>query len=113
MIFNVRSVKAFIYREPVDLRKGHDGLSSIVIHEITENLLSGAIFLFVNKRKNACKAIVFDGTGLVLIHKKLEQGTFMSFASLEEVEEVTASELALIFEGSRITLPLSPKEFKL
>ena len=57
-------------------------------------------------RKSA-KALLWDGSGLVLIHKKLEDGKFMSFKNLQEVEEISSNELALIMEGTKIHLPLS------
>jgi len=53
--------------------------------------------------------LIWDGTGLVLVHKKLERGKFMSFHNLHEVQEITSGELALILEGSKLKLPLSKK----
>ena len=69
------------------MRKGHDGLSSIVENHMKEDLLSGSIFLFVNKRMRLCKALYFDGTGLVIIHKRLEVGSFMSLIFLAKGKE--------------------------
>ncbi|NQZ20246.1 MAG: IS66 family insertion sequence element accessory protein TnpB [Bdellovibrionales bacterium] len=54
----------------MDMRKCHDGLSGIVESEMNLELLSGSIFLFVNKTRRLCKAIYFDGSGLVIIHKR-------------------------------------------
>lgn len=97
----------------MDMRKGHDGLSSIVFNQMGLDHLSGAIFLFVNKTRRTCKALFFDGTGLVVVHKRLEQGSFMSFIALDEIQSVSMSELALIFEGSKFKLPLSPRKMKI
>lgn len=113
MHLSTRNTKVFIYRKPVDMRKGHNGLSFMVTHEMGRNLLSGSIFLFVSKSKKSAKALIWDGTGLVLLHKKLEQGKFMSFHKLQEVQEITSGELALILEGSKLQLPLSKKAIEI
>ncbi|MBT4791559.1 MAG: IS66 family insertion sequence element accessory protein TnpB [Halobacteriovoraceae bacterium] len=112
MIFNHRNLEVYVHREPVDMRKGHDGLASIVEGQMKLELLSGAIFLFVNKSRRLCKALCFDGTGLVIIHKRMEVGSFMHFTFFEENQKITMSELALIFEGGKVKLPMSPKRFE-
>ena len=99
--------QVFIYRDYVDMRKGHNGLSYLVTHEMNLDLLSGSIFLFTGRNRRSAKALLWDGTGLLLIHKKLENGRFMSFKDLNVVEEISEIELALILEGSKIHLPLS------
>ena len=68
------------------------------------NLLSGALFLFVAKNRKACKAIFFDGNGLLLIHKKLERGRFMSFDNLSQVTQINSNEFNLILNGGMIPL---------
>lgn len=112
MIFSNQNLKVFVHREPVDMRKGHDGLSSIMENHMNEDLLSGSVFLFVNKSKRLCKALYFDGTGIVIIHKRLEVGSFMSFFSFEEYQKITISELALIFEGATIRIQKRAKKFE-
>ena len=77
------------------------------------DLLSGAIFLFTSKNRKSAKGLLWDGTGLVLIHKKLEEGSFMSFKNLKEIEEVSQAELSLILEGTKISLPLSKPQLKI
>jgi transposase len=95
------------------MRKGHDGLCAIVDNELKIDFTCGAIFLFVNKSRRLCKCLYFDGTGLVIIHKRIESGSFMNFSSFDEVQSISMSELALIFEGARLRLPLSPKRMKI
>ena len=94
------------------MRKGHDGLSSIVENYMNEDLLSGSVFLFVNKSRRLCKALYFDGTGIVIIHKRLEVGSFMSFLTFNEYQKITISELALIFEGATIRIQKRAKKFE-
>lgn len=95
MIFNSKNVHVFIHRDPVDMRKGHDGLSSIVENQMRLELLSGAMFLFVNKNRRLCKALYFDGTGLVIVHKRLEVGSFMSFNSFDEIQKISILDLSV------------------
>lgn len=105
--------QVFIYRNYVDMRKGHNGLASLVTHEMNLDLLSGAVFLFSGKNRRSAKALMWDGTGLLLIHKKLESGKFMSFNNLNKIEEVSEAELSLILEGCKIKLPLSSSKVEL
>lgn len=106
-MLNPRTTKVFLHREKVDMRKGHNGLSFLVSYHMNLDLLSGAVFLFVGRDRKSAKALFWDGTGLILVHKKLEEGKFMSFKNLQAVEEITSNELALIMEGTKIHLPLS------
>jgi len=94
----------YIYREPVDMRKGHDGLASIVENNMKLELLSGAIFLFANKSRKLCKAIYFDGSGLIIIHKRMEVGSIMPFLSFGEVQKINLSELALLIDGATLKI---------
>ena len=86
------------------MRKGHDGLAGIVESEMNLELLSGSIFLFVNKTRRLCKAIYFDGSGLVIIHKRMEVGSIMNFLSFGEVQKITVSELALLMDGATLRI---------
>ncbi len=77
------------------------------------DLLSGSLFLFVAKNRKSTKAIFFDGNGLIVIHKKLERGRFMSFENLSEVTEINSNELTLILNGGQIPLSKSGKKLSL
>ena len=77
----------YLFNENVDMRKGHNTLAFIVSNKMDIELLLGALFLFVAKSRKACKALFFDGNGLVLIHKKLERGRFMSGYALRKIYE--------------------------
>ena len=112
MIFDPK-YPIFLFNEYVDMRKGHNTLGFIVTHEMDIELLSGALFLFVAKSRKACKALFFDGNGLVLIHKKLERGRFMSFQNLSKVTEINSNELTLILNGGQIPLSKSGKKISI
>lgn len=95
------------------MRKGHSSLAMLVTHSIKFELMEGSIFLFVSKDKKTMKGIFFDGTGLVLVHKKLEDGRFMSFSSSQSVFEVNRDEFKIVFHGGHIPLSRSGKRIKL
>jgi transposase len=95
-----RAVRVFAYPEAVDLRKGYDGLYGLVKQGLGRDPLSGDLFLFVNQRRKGCKVLLWDGTGLCIFQKRLEQGRFASpWRETGEVARMTASELALFIEG--------------
>jgi transposase len=69
-------VRVLIATKPVDFRKGMDGLAAVVKEHLRADPFSGAIFVFRSKRADRVKLIVWDGSGLCLFAKRLEQGTF-------------------------------------
>jgi len=112
MFFDPRQRRILVHRDPVDMRKGHNGLSYIVTHVVLRDLLSGDIFLFVSKDRKTVKAIVWDGSGLCVLHKRLNRGRVMSFADLKPDHDITAQDFTLIIGGARVTLqvPLRPDD---
>ncbi|MCP4911805.1 MAG: IS66 family insertion sequence element accessory protein TnpB [Oligoflexia bacterium] len=110
-MFFSSQTEVYIYREPVDMRKGHDGLAGIVESEMSLELLSGSIFLFVNKSRRLCKAIYFDGSGLVIIHKRMEVGSIMNFLAFGKIQKITVSELALILDGASLRIRERGKKY--
>ena len=70
------SLKVFIALEAVDLRAGVNTLHALVAEKLKEDARSGALFVFTNKRRRLIKVLYWDGTGLWLMSKRLEEGTF-------------------------------------
>jgi transposase len=62
--------------EPVDFRKGMDGLAAVCRQVLREQPLSGAVFVFRNRAGTALKLLVYDGQGFWLCTKRLSQGRF-------------------------------------
>ena len=69
----------FLYREPTDMRRGFDGLSGLVSSYLKQDALSGDVFVFINRRRNRIKLLVWDGDGVnknaaltVLRHGRLQ-----------------------------------------
>lgn len=93
----------FLYRVSTDMRKSFDGLSGLVKQEMKQHVLSGDVFIFINRRRNQVKLICWDKDGLAVYHKRLEKGTFeLPAAEAEPVITLTALQLRLILDGIQL-----------
>jgi transposase len=114
MIGTSRAVRVWAWPQPVDLRKGFNGLYGLVSQQVNLDPLSGDYFLFVNRRRKTAKVLHWDGTGLCIYQKRLARGCFARLWGQPRGQPVrmTSSELGLFLEGAKLTdrLPLSPKE---
>ena len=111
MLTSGRSVKVFACREPVDMRRGFNGLYALARDVIGQNPLSGHYFLFVSRNRRLAKVLTWDGTGLCIYSKRLERHRFVGPWQREDggQMEMTTSELSLLLEGSNaIVKSLSP-----
>lgn len=70
------AVRIFVAAGATDMRKSFDGLCVAAKEVIGQDPLSGHLFVFCNRRKDRLKVLCWDGSGLWLLHKRLEQGTF-------------------------------------
>ncbi len=104
MIGSTRALRVYAYAAPADLRKGFDGLHGLVEQGLGRDPLSGDCFLFVNRARTRAKVLVWDGTGLCIYQKRLEEGRFACLWERAARREVTLtmSELTLFLEGSRL-----------
>jgi transposase len=96
------SVRIFVAAEPVDLRRGFDGLAAAARSIVRHDPLSGHLFVFLNRRRNRIKLLVWDRTGYLLLYKRLERGTFhvpLEPAPGEQHVEMDPGELGLLLEG--------------
>jgi len=96
------SVRIYVAAEPVDLRRGFDGLAAATRSLMALNPMNGHVFVFINRRKNRMKLLVWDRTGWLLLYKRLERGTFELPTKPEPGKrhiEVDAGELGLMLEG--------------
>jgi transposase len=114
MIGPGRSVRVFARGCPTDLRKGFSGLSALVREGLGGDPTSGALYLFVSRDRTKAKALWWDGTGLCLLSKRLEEGRFASFWERDAgcPVELSSAELQLFLEGCQLIGkgPLSPRE---
>lgn len=91
--------RVFVYKEYTDMRSGFDRLSMLIREKMKMALVDGDLFLFIGKNRKRLKGLCFDGTGLLLIAKRLEQGKFMRLEDLE-FEQLTVEELDWLIRGS-------------
>jgi transposase len=70
------SLKVFVALQACDLRKGFNGLYALVTERLGQDPRAGALFVFSNRRHTRLKILCWDGTGLWVLTKRLEQGTF-------------------------------------
>lgn len=114
LIGSSRSLRVYAYAAPVDMRKGFDGLAALVREEMGHEPTNGALYLFVSRDRIRAKVLVWDGTGLCLYAKRLEEGRFAALWRREQDGEValSMSELALYLEGCEEVgqRPISPPE---
>ena len=96
------TVKVYVAAEPVDLRKGFDGLSAATRKIVGQDPLSGHLFCFINRRRNRMKILVWQHSGYLLLYKKLERGRFVLPTAPPKGQrhiQMDAAELALVMEG--------------
>lgn len=99
MISPAGNFKIYLASSPVDYRKGMDGLAAIILAEYELDPFSGAIFIFRSKRADRLKTIVWDGTGLVLVHKRLEGKGFVWPRSNDGIMTLSKAQFEILFEG--------------
>lgn len=96
------SLKVFIALEACDMRKGCNGLHALVTERLEEDPKQGALFVFTNRRRTRLKILFWDGTGLWVCSKRLEQGTFSWPGSAEPSAtklRLAPEALALLTDG--------------
>jgi transposase len=108
------TVRVFLHAEAVDLRKSFDGLSGLVTQAFPEeNLLSGHLFLFLNKRRDRIKIMYWDADGLVIWYKRLEAGSFEMPRTTETAGiELRPTQLAMILSGIDLRSARQRKRYK-
>lgn len=103
MLGSSRALRVWAYPRPADLRKGYDGLYGLTKHGLGRDPLSGELFVYLNRRRTACKVLLWDGTGLCIFQKRLERGRFADVFRVDgDAVRLTASELALLIEGCEL-----------
>ncbi len=76
MLGRTTAVQVWARARPTDLRLGFRGLAGLVQSEFHREVQSGDLFLFVNRRRNSAKVLLWDGTGLCIYAKRLARGRF-------------------------------------
>ncbi len=99
MIAVPAGIRVLVASRPVDFRRGADSLAALVREQLKHDPFSGTIFVFRSKRADRLKILAWDGSGLVLFRKRLEQGAFRWPPICDGVMRVTPLQLAALVDG--------------
>lgn len=99
MIGPTGAVRVMVATKPVDFRKGAEGFAALVRETMGADPFSGAVYVFRAKRADRIKLVFWDGTGVVLVAKRLEDGEFRWPKAQDSVMHLTAAQLSALLEG--------------
>jgi len=91
--------RILVAAQPVDFRKGHDGLATLVQSILKEDLFTGTVFMFRAKRAERLKILFWEGSGLVMAYKRLEETTFTWPAVRDGVMSLNRAQFEALFGG--------------
>lgn len=94
------AAKIHLATEPIDLRRGHSGLYTLVEQQFGAEPQSGQLWVFTNRRRNLLKLFWWDEGGMCVLSKRLHEGTFQRWPQPgQKTVPLTAAELQLLFSG--------------
>jgi len=99
MIAVPSGMRVLVATKPVDFRRGADGLVALVRETLGHDPFGGTVSVFRSKRADRVKIVAWDGSGLVLFWKRLEQGAFRWPPITEGVMRLTSAQLAALVDG--------------
>lgn len=99
MIFPSNRVRILVATKPVDFRKGHDGLSALVQSVLRKDPFTGTVFVFRSRRADRLKLLYWDGSGLVMAYKRLEDTTFTWLAIRDGAMSLNHAQFEALFSG--------------
>jgi len=102
MILGVPSrpgLRIMLASQPIDFRRGMDSLATLITQALSTDVFAGDIFIFRSKRSDRLKVLLWDGSGLCLIVKRLESGKFVWPPARDGAVTLTAAQLRLLFTG--------------
>ena len=89
----------FLATGVTDLRRGFTGLYALILEQLAQEPLSGAIFVFCNRRRDTVRLFCYDAGGIWVCAKRLEQGTFRWPGNGTRTVQLTAADLHLLLSG--------------
>lgn len=92
-------LRIVVAARPVDFRKGMDSLAALVTQALSSDPFAGDVFIFRSKRSDRLKLLVWDGSGLCLVTKRLESGGFTWPPARDGAVTLTPTQLRMLFSG--------------
>jgi transposase len=92
-------VRVFLCTRATDMRKSFDGLHGLVLEVLRQDPQSGDLFVFLNRRRDRMKILLWEGDGLAIWYKRLESGTFALPAGRGDSLVLSSAQLALLLGG--------------
>ena len=105
MLSDFQADRVYIACGYTDLRRGIDGLASLVESQFRLDPFSRALFLFCGRRNDRIKALYWEGDGFVLLYKRLENGSFQWPRNETEARAITPQQFRWLMEGLSIEQP--------
>lgn len=102
MFFPEGRIRVFVYGQPTDMRKSYDGLYALARNGLRQDVLSGNLFVFINRRGSQMKILYFDRSGWCVWAKRLEAGKFISDWRDVHSREIDWTALKLMLEGIEV-----------
>ncbi|MEI4473241.1 IS66 family insertion sequence element accessory protein TnpB [Frigidibacter sp. MR17.24] len=102
-------VRIFVATSPIDFRKGMDGLAGHIANSFQLDPYSGAIFVFRSRRADRMKLIVWDGTGLIMVTKRMHRKGFVWPIPQADPYALSKVQFAALFEGGEWRRIVPPK----
>jgi transposase len=99
MISPPGGARVLVATKPVDFRKGAEGLAALVKDQMKLEPFSGVVFVFRAKRADRIKLLWWDGTGVCLLAKRLEDGQFRWPKVEDGAMRLSAAQLSALLEG--------------
>lgn len=99
MIQLAPQMKILVARDPVDFRKGIDGIAAICRQQFDRDPFTGYLFVFCNRSRTAIKTLSYDGHGFWLCHKRLSKGRLTWWPDGESLAPMAAAELAVLLSN--------------
>jgi transposase len=100
-----------LFSQAVDMRKGFDGLSGLIQQQLGRDACSGDVYIFLGKRLDRMKILVWEPSGFILYYKRLEAGTFRLPKAQDQSISLTYSELSLLLEGLEVEVKYRRKRY--
>jgi transposase len=91
------NARLFLCQVPMSMRKSFEGLSAVVEHMFPGELLSGALFIFLSRRRDHMKVLYWDGDGFAIFYKRLEKGRFVAKHNISS--PLMRREFLMLLEG--------------